>query len=493
MRVGVPETDPARALNARAFGRSFGGYRKVARVRGGRLSNAAGYPALVATASLCALAAAALPAAGFWDPALRAMLETGTALAALTAAIWLWSQFRETRHRRDLMLLCGVVVLGTVDLISQAGPVLLQSATAGVVGAAPALATLIAAACFASAAHQASKRPLEPGRHWARLGCGAAAAAAACAELVSVLRGGPIVSMRPDGASALTPSITHPAALPVLAGGILLMALASVRFAADLDAPPGAAIFAFATLLLAVDLLPQVAPVQAAPGAVSLEAPIRLTAFVLLALGALQSRRSRRGDAALAIATRERRRIAQDLHDGLCQDLAFIASQSAWLAGEIAGPNAGDHPLAVAARHALDASRGVLRDLSATDAPDMRVALRRVADELGLRFGITVDVRAGALELSPQTREGIVRIVREAIVNASKHGAASTVTVRLDREDDGGLILRVEDDGRGMTAARRSRDGFGMRSMRERATMLGGHLDVRERTPSGTELKVLIP
>ena len=66
----------------------------------------------------------------------------------------------------------------------------------------------------------------------------------------------------------------------------------------------------------------------------------------------------------------ERRRIARDLHDGLAQDLAFIAAHGDQIARE-AGE---EHPLAIAARRALALSRGAIADLSASDAPSARAA-----------------------------------------------------------------------------------------------------------------------
>ncbi|MGO9789522.1 MAG: sensor histidine kinase [Solirubrobacteraceae bacterium] len=491
MRIGLWNTGPAVSSTA---GRLHGGFRTrldPARMRAGRnagLKVIAAWPALAALGCISALAAAALPPSGERDPTLRATLETLTAVAALIAAASLTDHFRQCARRRDLLMLCGVGALGAVDLISEAGPVLLRPASTQPVAAAPAIVTFLAAGCFVAGAHAAAKRPLASGRSWEPIAFGAAAATAAFALLASWLLGDLIISADEHGNSRLASVISHPAALPVIVGGMILMALAAVRFAADLDKPAGSGAFAAATVLLAVDLLLNVARAQPAPGAVSIEALIRLAAFGLLAAGALRQSSARRRDAALAMAAQERHRLAQDLHDGLCQDLAFIASQGA----QIAGQHGDDHPLAVAARRALAASRGALHDLSASDAMDVRQALRSVGDELSLRFGIFIDVRSAPIELAPAQREGIVRIVREAIVNAASHGAARNVKVLLQRED-GALILCVQDDGRGIHRPPRRREGFGMTSMRERAAALGGRLEVREGDRGGTELELVIP
>jgi signal transduction histidine kinase len=182
----------------------------------------------------------------------------------------------------------------------------------------------------------------------------------------------------------------------------------------------------------------------------------------------------------------ERRRIARDLHDGLAQDLAFIAAHGDRIARE-AGE---DHPLAVAARRALAVSRGAIADLSATEAPSANSALRQVADELEIRFGIRVAVQAEEADLNGRAREDVVRIVREAIVNAAK-GRAQHIVVTLDRTGNH-FVLRVLDDGAGITSGGiKSRPGFGMKAMGQRAAALGGRLTARDVAGGGTELEVV--
>lgn len=205
-----------------------------------------------------------------------------------------------------------------------------------------------------------------------------------------------------------------------------------------------------------------------------------------------QEEEFRRSIAETATA-RERQRIARDLHDGLAQDLAFIAAHGDRLAVE----KGAEYPLAIAARRALAVSRGAIAELSAAQAPTTRDALREVADELGTRFDMQIDVRAGSLvgtAVTPSHREDIVRIAREAIVNAARHGRARKVVVSLVARDRD-LVLSVRDDGVGIgSAVPRSGGGFGLVSMRERAAALGGRLTAR--TPAdggGTEVELVVP
>lgn len=84
----------------------------------------------------------------------------------------------------------------------------------------------------------------------------------------------------------------------------------------------------------------------------------------------------------------------------------------------------------------------------------------------------------------------MIRIVREAIVNASK-GRAKNVAVSLARSQNQ-HVLRVIDDGAGIRSGEiTARPGFGLRSMRDRAASLGGGLTARPATGGGTELEVV--
>ena len=138
-------------------------------------------------------------------------------------------------------------------------------------------------------------------------------------------------------------------------------------------------------------------------------------------------------------------------------------------------------------------------DLAASRAATIDAALRQVANEVAARFGIEVDVRIpnddgeDLTELGPNQREDVVRIAREAIVNAARHGSAHHVGLRLDCTDDQ-VRLRISDDGRGMPQGKLGgRGGYGMQMMRARATALGGHLVTRPSAQGGVEVEVTFP
>jgi signal transduction histidine kinase len=208
----------------------------------------------------------------------------------------------------------------------------------------------------------------------------------------------------------------------------------------------------------------------------------------------LRRHRDSQAQKALDAISAERQRIAQDLHDGLAQDLAFIALHSDRLALDYGS----DHPLAIAAQRALAVSRGKILDLEGSAASDTEQALREVARELATRHAVEVDVRADrgrTLDYCPSDRRDLVRIAREAIVNAVKHGGARKIEVTLGSPQSE-LLLRIADDGRPLepTSPRPSAGtGLGMQAMRSRAHSLGGRLIAEHHPGGGTEINVVKP
>jgi signal transduction histidine kinase len=133
-------------------------------------------------------------------------------------------------------------------------------------------------------------------------------------------------------------------------------------------------------------------------------------------------------------------------------------------------------------------------DLAASSAASTADALREVAAELAARSDAQIIVTAdkSAPELGPDERDEVVRIAREAMLNAIKHGRAKRITVELGSRQHGGTLLRVRDDGCGIPANSRPRrhGGFGLPAMRARAGSLGGQLRADRRDEGGTEVTV---
>jgi signal transduction histidine kinase len=89
-------------------------------------------------------------------------------------------------------------------------------------------------------------------------------------------------------------------------------------------------------------------------------------------------------------------------------------------------------------------------------------------------------------------RQGLLRIAQEAISNALRHAKSTTISVNL-RSDPPNLILKVTDNGRGITTEAETREGFGFANMRARVKKLKGTLDIRTAPGRGTNIVVCVP
>ena len=190
----------------------------------------------------------------------------------------------------------------------------------------------------------------------------------------------------------------------------------------------------------------------------------------------------------------ERRRIARDLHDGLAQELAFIVRRAKRTLEKGVEPSDVTQ-IANAAERALDESRRVIATLTRPlDEPldvVLSEAVKGVADRVGTTVALALDPD---VHVSADVREALVRIAREAVTNAARHGDASLVRVEL--ENGNGLRLRIVDDGRGfdqISPRRRRTGGFGFSSMADRARAIGGDLYVESARGAGTTVEVVLP
>ncbi len=193
------------------------------------------------------------------------------------------------------------------------------------------------------------------------------------------------------------------------------------------------------------------------------------------------------------LATREdRRRIARELHDGLAQELAFIASKATPSNLTGVAPQTVQQ-LADAADRALDEARRAIVILSETPET-LRVSIGQTVEELAARHGMTAHLDIyDSIVLDGEVTENLLRIVREAITNAARHGQASTVTLRLVQDDD--LIhLLIADDGQGFDeTGEHEATGFGLTFMEERCALIGGSFDVSSQPGVGTRVAVTLP
>ncbi|GBC87274.1 Oxygen sensor histidine kinase NreB [bacterium HR12] len=193
----------------------------------------------------------------------------------------------------------------------------------------------------------------------------------------------------------------------------------------------------------------------------------------------------------------ERARIAADIHDDPVQAMVAVAMQLDLLAEECEGSPA----LARVRRLRDSVGRAVTRLrtlLFELAPPSIEAGLAQAVMELGARddglgFALSVEDRS-ARELPMEARTAAFRIVQEALTNVRKHARARHAWVRI-ADEDGGVRIVVEDDGVGIPpgGVEVSPGHFGLRSMRERAALFGGRLEVGPRPEGGTRVTAWLP
>lgn len=193
----------------------------------------------------------------------------------------------------------------------------------------------------------------------------------------------------------------------------------------------------------------------------------------------------------------ERRRLRNELHDGLGPSLAAIASRidTARITAPRA-PREADRALA-AARADISGLLAEVRRLvhglrpPALDDVGLAGALRQQADRIRTpALSVTVDVDAGLGPLPAAAEVAAFRIASEALTNAVRHSGAEHVTLRIEA-GAGDLVVEVRDDGVGIGPD--STAGVGLSSMRERARELGGRCSVEVLPTGGTGVTAHLP
>jgi signal transduction histidine kinase len=205
--------------------------------------------------------------------------------------------------------------------------------------------------------------------------------------------------------------------------------------------------------------------------------------------------RSRLSDQLITAEQEERRRIADELHDGAVQSLSGIALLlDAGLQSIAAGR--GDEAREVIGR-ALQRHRstiGQLRDLSFNLEPvvlrdqGFAPAVRALIDQVAIAHDIEVDLDADAGDrLTEKTQAALYQIIREAVNQAVRRGPPQMLSVKVFQTDDGGVETSISDDAPG---ERRRRS---LEELEERARTLNGALKVEQRDSGGTTVRVLLP
>ncbi|MCZ7590348.1 MAG: histidine kinase [Gaiella sp.] len=189
----------------------------------------------------------------------------------------------------------------------------------------------------------------------------------------------------------------------------------------------------------------------------------------------------------------ERRRIAEQLHDGPVQHVAALsqmldAAVAALEDGDVqSGQRVTARALAVA-REAAEELRGIVAGLEPVmlDEVGLAAAVRELADRTVARRGGSVEVTIDDADLGQGARSSLFQVVREALDQAVRRGPPSAVSVALARTPRGGIELVVSDD-----AAPERRQAV-IDGLAERASELNGTFEARRDGP-WTTIRVVVP
>jgi DNA-binding LacI/PurR family transcriptional regulator/signal transduction histidine kinase len=201
----------------------------------------------------------------------------------------------------------------------------------------------------------------------------------------------------------------------------------------------------------------------------------------------------------LDISGREQKRIGQELHDDICQDLVGISTLIQAIANKL-----GDYDSSIAERAGYIAelvnktnekTQRLAHGLfpQELDEKGFAVMLRELAARIEIQFSLSCTCSFSILDkiTDNTTILHLYRIAQEAVNNAVKHGKPKKIRISFV-SDDKHIELGITDDGIGIPENISDTKGIGLYSMRYRATVIGGRLDIRRKGAHGTRVACII-
>ncbi len=220
---------------------------------------------------------------------------------------------------------------------------------------------------------------------------------------------------------------------------------------------------------------------------------VRLFAGVILDLSEQQQLQRE----ILEVPVREQRRIGQELHDGLGQQLTGLGMLATSLLNKASKPEhelAGQ--LATGLQEAIAQVRALSRGLMPVDidTDGFVSALQNLVTSIRAHSNVSVRLRiSDRIEISDSfAAMHLYRLAQEAINNAIKHASADRIEVELELVDQRGH-LTISDNGVGIPDLSAGNDGLGLRIMRQRCGMIDAELDINSSEESGTQIQCRFP
>jgi len=195
-----------------------------------------------------------------------------------------------------------------------------------------------------------------------------------------------------------------------------------------------------------------------------------------------------------AVCEHERARIGQDLHDGLGQLLSGVKFQAGLLESKLRAEAPGAakeaEALEAALTGAIEETRKIVRGLhpACIRSSGLAKAIREFAAGVSAVYGVDCTCRLpDRVKLDRSTGTHLYRITQEAVRNAVQHGRASRIRLTLQVRKSV-LTLEIQDNGRGIPRRGKMKAGLGLLLMNYRTRAMGGSLEIRPGSKSGTRV-----
>ncbi len=200
----------------------------------------------------------------------------------------------------------------------------------------------------------------------------------------------------------------------------------------------------------------------------------------------------------LEVSDREQQRLAQELHDGLCQHLTAVAFMTRSVGLRLKNHRVIEvkdiEKIAELVNNAATDTRNLSRALHRVDvdAGGFVKALEDLVDREMWRTPCRLEVKPSFHLENDMVAGHLYRIAREAVINANKHAGASEIVIAL-RGLRNGIVLTVTDDGVGVQNSGNGSPGLGFHIMNYRARVMGGTLNIESLETGGTRVTCCVP
>ncbi|MGG5253218.1 histidine kinase [Neobacillus sp. SM06] len=196
---------------------------------------------------------------------------------------------------------------------------------------------------------------------------------------------------------------------------------------------------------------------------------------------------------------KERKLISRELHDGIGQSLFGILLQTDIVKSVLQNEKDMEKHLGMLqqmVKQTIEDVRNLSSELrpSTLDDHGLIATLKNFIRDFGKRFGIQINFTyIGENERLPAAIEtALYRIAQEALINAAKYAGAERIDIVVNKLEHY-VSLSITDFGKGFELNPSNRNGVGLYSMEERASILGGSFQIQSEIGKGTQIQVTIP